>query len=159
VIVHCLSLFGVGVPGGGIVWWLHMGIFIIWIPVVLLGKSRGGKGVPDPTPRWMKGVLGLLFAYAIGNFVYFMINAPKKGSPEARQDPPPPQVVRGFSGHWMIFYGAGFTMLWSAWKERREATLRRCSNGHPVPPLATHCPACKVVVPDKPLHADPKNFA
>ena len=160
VVVHGLSLFGVRVPGGGIVWWLHMGIFVIWIPVVFLSKQRSGKRVLDQTPRWMKRVLGLLFAYAIGNFVYFIATAPKKGSPEARQQvPSPPQVVRGFTGHWMMFYGAGCAVLWSAWKERREATLRRCSNGHAVPTLATQCPTCGAVVPDKPLRVDPKNFA
>ena len=159
IVVHGLSLFGVRTPGGGIVWWLHIGIFVIWIPAVLLSQKRRGKDVLDRTPPWMKRVLGLLFAYAIGNFIYFMATAPKKGSPEARQEPAPPQVLRGFSGHWMIFYGAGFAMLWSAWKERREATLRRCSNGHTVPPLVTQCPTCGAAVPDKPLRVGPKNFA
>jgi hypothetical protein len=159
IVVHGLSLFGVRMPGGGIVWWLHLGIFIIWMPAVLLSQKRRGKDALDRTPPWMKRVLGLLFAYAIGNFIYFMATAPKKGSAEARQQPPPPQVVRGFSGHWMIFYGAGFTMLWTAWNDRREATRRRCTNGHAVRPWATHCPTCGVVVPDKPLHSDPKNFA
>jgi len=152
LIVHGLSLFGVPIPGGGIVWWLHIGIFIIWIPAVFLSQKRSGRVVFDRTPRWMKRVLGFLFAYALGNFIYFVATVPKKGSPEARQQgPAPPQVVRGFSGHWMIFYGAGFTMLWSAWMERREATLRRCPNGHAVPPLVTQCPTCGAVVPDKPV--------
>jgi hypothetical protein len=159
IVVHGLTLFGVRMPGGGIVWWLHIGIFVIWVPAVLLSQKRHGKDALDRTPPWMKRALGLLFAYAIGNFIYFIATAPRKGSPEPRQDPAPPQVVRGFSGHWMIFYGAGFAMLWSAWKERREATLRRCSSGHAVPPLVTHCPTCGAVVPDKPLRLDPKNFA
>jgi len=35
--------------------------------------------------------------------------------------------------HACSFYGAGFSMLWCEWKERREAMNRRCSNGHTVP--------------------------
>gem|GEM_PF-634031 len=159
LIVHGLSVFGVRMPGGGIVWWLHIGIFIIWVPAVVLSQKRRGKEARDTLPRRMQRVLGLLFAYAIGNFIYFMATAPKKGSRETPHEPAPPQVVRGFSGHWMIFYGAGFAMLWTAWNERREATRRRCSNGHAVPPLVLLCPTCGAVVPDKPPRPDPKNFA
>lgn len=150
LIVHGLSLFGVLAPGGDLVFALHIGIFVIWVPAVILSQGRGGKDAFDKTPRWMKRALGVLFAYALLNFGYFMLVAPKKGSREASQHPAPPKVVRGFSGHWMIFYGAGFSMLWCTWKERREATQRRCSNGHQVTAPGTQCPTCGAAIPDQP---------
>ena len=147
VIVHGLSLFGVVPPGGDMAFVLHVGIFIIWIPAVILNQRQGGKDVLDRTPRWMKRALAVLGAYALLNFGYFMIVAPKRGSQEINKHPAPSKVFRGFSGHWMLFYGAGFSMLWCAWKERREAGGRRCPNGHTVPGLVSHCPTCGVVLP------------
>ena len=149
VIVHGLAIFGVTPPGGDIVFVLHIGIFIIWIPAVMLNQ-RHRKDFLDRTPAWMKNTLAVLGAYAILNFGYFLVTSPKKGSAEAKAHPASPKVVRGFSGHWMIFYGAGFAMLWCAWKERRGGTHLRCLNGHVVPPLSTQCPTCGAVVPGKP---------
>ena len=37
---HLLALFGKSIPGGGLVWTLHAGIFVVWIPAVLLSKSK-----------------------------------------------------------------------------------------------------------------------
>src|SRR5258708_14820044 len=139
IIVHGLSIFGVLLPGGDIVFVLHIGIFVIWIPAVILNQRHGGKGVLDKTPPWMKRALGILGAYALLNFGYFMLVAPKTVSPEANQHSAPPKVLRGFSGHWMLFYGAGFSMLWCEWKERRAAMNRRCPNGPAVPQPVPQC--------------------
>jgi len=146
VIVHCLSIFGVNPPGGDIVFFLHVGIFIIWLPAVMLNQ-RHGKDFLDRTPRWMRNAMTVLGAYAILNFGYFIVTSPRKGSAEANRNPASPKVVRGFSGHWMIFYGAGFSMLWCSWKERRAALERRCPNGHAVPQLVPCCPTCGAVLP------------
>jgi hypothetical protein len=39
LIAHLLALFGVAMPGGGIVWLLHVGIFVVWIPAVFASKG------------------------------------------------------------------------------------------------------------------------
>ena len=121
LIVHLLSVLGVRQPGGDLVFFLHAGIFVIWIPAVFLSQKSRGKDITDGLPRWMKYAIGVLFVYALLNFAYFMAVAPKKGSKEMNQHPAPAKVVRGFSGHWLIFYSAGFATLWKGWKERREA--------------------------------------
>ena len=123
LIAHLLSILGVRQPGGDIVFFLHMGIFVIWIPAVFLSQGRRNKDILDQIPRWMKYTISVLFVYALLNFAYFMTVAPKRGSKEINQHPAPAKVVRGFSGHWMIFYGAGFAMLWKAWKDKKLQSL------------------------------------
>src|SRR5947207_13634254 len=41
VIVHTLAFFSVTLPIKDAVFALHMGIFVIWIPVVALNQGRG----------------------------------------------------------------------------------------------------------------------
>jgi len=119
LIVHLLSILGVRQPGGDIVFCLHIGIFVIWIPAVFLSQGTRSKDFLDRLPRWMKYTISVLFLYALLNFGYFMMVAPKRGTREINQHPAPAKVLRGFSGHWMLFYGTGFGMLWKGWKERR----------------------------------------
>jgi hypothetical protein len=118
---HVLALFGKGMPGGGLVWTLHGGIFLVWIPAILLSKWRL-RNVPAPQqvkavfsacPIWMRRAIKLLFAYAIVNFLLFMASTTghMKSTGSA-----PPTVVRGFSGHWMIFYAVAFVSFYSAIK-------------------------------------------
>jgi hypothetical protein len=54
----------------------------------------------------------------------------------------PPEVVRGFSGHWMAVYSAALAILWSAVKLWDENEEQRCPNGHEVRPLAKFCDEC-----------------
>jgi hypothetical protein len=61
-------------------------------------------------PAWARIMVGVLFAYCLINFVSFLWMAhqyPKREVPLALE-------LRGFSGHWMMFYGvahAGFVGL------------------------------------------------
>jgi hypothetical protein len=116
--VHVASLFGIAMPGGETVFALHAGIFVVWIPTVLLGPPMRGQAgrkfwseLREGLPRWMYRGIQVLFVYALVNFVLFASNAPKKSasSPKA-----PPAVVRGFSGHWLVFYGTAFAVLYAA---------------------------------------------
>jgi len=95
-----------------------MGIFVVWIPAVLAALRLTGK-VPRKDfwkaalrgcPPWMRyGAFGL-FCYALLSFAFFMLTS---GTARNSNGPMPWAVVRAFSGHWMIFYGAAFAILYS----------------------------------------------
>jgi hypothetical protein len=148
VAAHCMSLAGIEIPGGGLVWTLHVGIFVVWIPVVLvsLRTSRQSnrkdfwKTALAGCPIWMRRSFYGLFAYAIVNFAIFMVTAANQ--PKHQMGPAPASVIRGFSGHWMAFYGAAFVLLYSRFKAPALFRERKCPNGHLVSPSARFCPDC-----------------
>src|SRR5687768_13550080 len=119
VAAHLSALAGSPIPFGKAVWALHIGIFVVWLPTVLVAYrlTRGAtqkdfwKIALVGCPKWMRTALFIVFGYAILNFVVFMAttasHSPAKGESS-------PEVVRGFSGHWMAFYGAAFATLYSA---------------------------------------------
>jgi hypothetical protein len=96
---------------------LHAGIFIVWIPLVIFAtrsapdRRRGNLEhllavLPDGARVAMYG----LFGYAFLNFAYFLYSS----SPYPRHEVPFRLELRGFSGHWMLFYGVaaiGFVAL------------------------------------------------
>jgi peptidoglycan biosynthesis protein MviN/MurJ (putative lipid II flippase) len=53
---HLLALAGKAPPGGGLVWGLHIGIFAVWIPTVLISR-RKGRGV-ERKLDWKTAVTG-----------------------------------------------------------------------------------------------------
>ena len=125
---HLLALAGSLPPGGNAVFGLHLGIFVLWIPGVLLGlrvnwvqRSRGAwRNVLAGCPTWMRYVTAGLFVYAIVNF--FLAFAEVDARP-GDDDALSSAVLRGFSGHWMLFYGVAFAVLYSVY---RKPELLRC---------------------------------
>lgn len=117
VVAHVASLLGVTVPGGKLVWALHIGIFVVWVPAILIANHRGNPKRELYTklsrwPRWLRYAGSALFAYAIVNFILFIVTTGSGPQPEGDA---PPSVIRGFSGHWMIFYGAAFAIFTTAY--------------------------------------------
>ena len=122
---------------------LHVGIFVVWIPAVLVAQRLVGnlnrkdfwkvilKGAPD----WMRFMVYGFLGYTLVNFLLFMTTAPSGGSGN-----PPAVVWRGFSGHWMAFYSAALAILYSA--ARTVDTSSRCTNGHVASSNAAYCPRC-----------------
>ena len=110
---HAAALLGQEDPLGGYAWLLHVGIFVVWLPVVFVSRSltRGTtrwfswnvalRGAPD----WMRYVLYALFVYAFVNFF--------RSQPDGEHGMSP-NTLRLFSGHWMLFYGAAFVVMYSA---------------------------------------------
>jgi len=84
------------------------------------------------------GLYGIAI-YAAVNFVVFILLT--VGKPQG-SGPMPPGVVRGFSGHWMIFYGAAFAILYSYKQVGGENAVRRCVAGHEVSATAKFCEQC-----------------
>jgi hypothetical protein len=134
-------------PGGKAVWAFHVGIFVVWIPTVLIsipithGAKRKDfwKIALIGCPKWMRQAVYVVFGYGILNFIYFMATTMNHGQPNGDA---PPQVIRGFSGHWMIFYSAAFAALYSAYVVGYSNFRRRCPNGHVVPLTAKFCEEC-----------------
>jgi len=143
--VHFGALLGRKVAPSEYFWMLHMGIFVVWLPAVLVQSKQSGswktrtsmREMAPGAPKWLNAVVGFFFLYAFINFAIFFFNAPagKRQGPDT-----PPEVWRGFSGHWMLFYSAALAMLYSAAKS--VSSVSRCVNGHPLPPGAAVCSLC-----------------
>jgi hypothetical protein len=127
-------------------WILHMGIFVVWFPAVMVAQRQVGnlhrkdfwKVILTDSPDWVRYLIYGFLAYAVINFMYFFTQAPTGHSEDAD---PPPMVWRGFSGHWMVFYLAALAILYST-AARQNAETQRCTNGHPVQPSANFCSRC-----------------
>ncbi|HEX4350517.1 MAG TPA: hypothetical protein VH251_09020 [Verrucomicrobiae bacterium] len=119
VACHLMGWLHIQPPGGQWAFLLHVGIFVVWIPLVIsanrtMPKPNQGRGnlehLSALLPKWVRIATGVLFGYAILDFLYFIYctsQYPKNGVPFYIE-------LRGFSGHWMMFYGvatAGFVAL------------------------------------------------
>jgi hypothetical protein len=160
VLVH-LASYGHEPLGIEQTWPLHVGIFVVFIPAVVgaQGRRRGGghdcAGAEyEHAPRWMSRVLAVCGAYALVNFVLFIVimmgTAWTAGSVRERKGRPVlmkdgevlreatdeevrlarARTTRGFSGHWMFFYWASIIGIVDARRRhaieaaRREAAVR-----------------------------------
>lgn len=145
---HCMALAGATIPGGNLVWGLHIGIFVVGIPMVLVAlqisrftnQKDMWKVALAGCPSWMRRAFYFLFAYSILNFVLFMITTGSQSKTELGEVPL--SVVRGFSGHWMIFYGAAFAVLYSRIHAPQLYCARKCPQGHAVSLTARFCSEC-----------------
>ena len=128
-IVHILTYFGVDLlTPFPVLWGLHIGIFIVFIPMVLsnrqhFGQRQNMKILFAPIPQWPRVLVGVLFVYAIINFTIFFFLS-KGGTPAIEDGRYVLQnhgqfiraltadefhwqhvyIARGFSGHWLLFY-------------------------------------------------------
>lgn len=149
LIAHLCGLCGVLPRIGFSIWTLHVGIFAIWIPAVLVSikMNRGvnqkdyWKNILAGCPRWMRRTVYVLVAYTVINFIFFIVTTPKQNFSSSHNEPTP-AILRGFSGHWMLFYGVGFATLYSAYTLGWDGLQRRCRNGHPVSLVARFCEQC-----------------
>jgi hypothetical protein len=150
VIVHVSALLGTPSPLGEIAWGLHIGIFIVWLPAVIVAMSLVKdfkqkdywKAALRGCPKWMKNLTYFFFGYAILNFALFIILEIVSGNSKESRSGTPPNVFRGFSGHWMVFYCAAMAILYSAIHVKEHDDARRCLNGHLVSPSAKFCEEC-----------------
>lgn len=124
------------------IWLLHIGIFVVWLPALAVQGTlpRGADGKFKPfayAPKWMRWLTSAAFAYALINFAVFIFLV-HTGSPsyeggryilqnhgkfvrqisEQEYHQYRAYEVRGFSGHWMLFYAAAMTMLASGIRYR-----------------------------------------
>ncbi len=136
LIIHLTTFFGID-PAKHIplVWGLHVGIFVVFIPMVLFQGSTKRKDYWSrffgTMPRWTRYTVKAFSVYAIMNFALFFFLS-RGGTPDVRdgkyvlhnhgnvireltQDEYEWQnayIVRGFSGHWMFFYLMPALFFW-----------------------------------------------
>ena len=147
LISHLAALLGMTGPLGNRVWILHIGIFIVWFPAVLVaqrltrGTSQKGlwKAALRGCPEWMRNMTYGFFGYAMLNFAIFMFTSPKGKPSDGFMLP---SEVRGFSGHWMAFYSAALAIHYSARRLWDTDWNPRCRNGHAISPFAKFCETC-----------------
>lgn len=129
LLVHVMVLMGVDlttcVPA---VWDLHFGIFVVFLPFVLLSrKGLAGKnsvlGIAADVPRWVAVLGAMIFAYAMVNFFIFtqhsengnaliqhgkrvLLNHGKliRELTASEYTALKANELRGFSGHWLLLY-------------------------------------------------------
>jgi hypothetical protein len=115
--VHIGAVFGAKVAPDYFFVLLHVGIFVVFFPAILVAQRLVGntrrsdfwKVALRDVPPWLRYVVYASFGYAIFNFVLFATKTPAGGSGAN----PPAEVWRGFSGHWMAFYSAAFALLYA----------------------------------------------
>jgi hypothetical protein len=125
--VHVGALFGRRVAPEYFFALLHVGIFIVFFPAILVAQKRVGstnrkdfwKAVTKGSPDGLRYLLYFFFAYAFINFFIFIVQALPGTAPK---DQNPAAQWRGFSGHWMLFYCASFVILSSALHSSRQRT-------------------------------------
>ncbi|MGE3150020.1 MAG: hypothetical protein AB7K04_13225 [Pseudorhodoplanes sp.] len=159
LIVHLASFGGITLGGNTLFMGLHVGIFPLWIPVMLMAnKMTGASRVPatfkpwkdqrwtillSGCPVWMRYMTYGFFIYAIVNFVIFVVTAPTGKSAGGE---PSSMIWHGFSGHWMAFYSAGLAVLTTVYRKGRSNLQPRCPNGHAVALNDRFCAECGVAI-------------
>lgn len=154
LVAHITALMGLDLRVGNFVFALHIGIFVVWFPAVFLamrmgrGKNRSAFGfgtvswkqILSGCPDWMRYLLFGLFAYVFLNFFFSMDNTVSSTSPQ--DSPSSPQVIRGFSGHWLVFYYAAFAIAYSALMKPELLSDAVCKMGHKALPSDKFCSEC-----------------
>jgi len=157
LVSHIAALIRMPGPLGDFTWILHLGIFVVWIPAAITSNIMGRnsprkdfwKVALRGCPPWMRYAFYAIIGYAILNFIFFLITAPSGHSPSGGSMPP--SVVRGFSGHWMVFYFAGFAILYSKTHGSDQGRPAHCPNGHPINASAKYCETCGAPIFQTPI--------
>lgn len=135
-----------GVPMDMLLGWLSGGIFVVWIPTVLLvARMQNAQGTMRMSwrellagcPEWMRYTVYGLFAYALINFLFMIGTGVNDSLPN-----PALQPWRVMMGHGMLFYGAAFAVMYSVTQKPRLMKTRTCVAGHAVGMNDSFCPQC-----------------
>jgi hypothetical protein len=150
LLVHLCALAGIDVATAvPAVYGLHFAIFVLFIPFMLSLNKRFGRRVrlsalAQLLPRWVRGLMFVLFAYVVVNFFLFLA-ATGGGSPSQQENGQfilqshgklirvltaqeytafKANEVRGFSGHWLLFYFLPFAYFCFGTKNNADADAK-----------------------------------
>ena len=126
VACHFMGWLHIEPPWGKSVFVLHVGFLVLWFPLVIFATRTMPKGATGNVehllaelPKWVRRAVTVLLVHTFLNFAYFMYctsQYPKRGVPFYLE-------LRGFSGHWILFYGmavTGFVALARLARKRKE---------------------------------------
>lgn len=124
--VHLVSIAGRKVAPHAFIGILHVGIFVVWFPAVLVAIKRVGntnrkdfwKVVVRGSPEWVRYMVYGFLAYAVVNFLIFIPSVVSD-----RTETMSVTAWRAFSGHWMAFYSAALAILYSASVSQKNHAL------------------------------------
>ena len=152
LLVHIAALLGTD-PSDRfpLIWLLHVGIFVVFIPLVFSSRKRFGS---KPTfadlranfPAWAVALGVAVFVYVGGNFLLFILST-QGGSPSmqagkfilqshghfireitsAEYTSFKANEVRGFSGHWLAFYY--IACIYFAFEKKSNPSFKRTPDG------------------------------
>ncbi|MCK5147145.1 hypothetical protein KAR48_10350 [bacterium] len=109
-------------PLGSSTWFQLNGVVVLLVPMIFITRylARGyekpefWKAVLRGCPQWMKYTIVGIFLYAFINFMLsFILPLPTQPGIE---NIPLNRLMRGFSVHWMAFYGLAVGVFYSALK-------------------------------------------
>lgn len=158
--VHVTALLGLDISEKvPLVWSLHAGIFVVFIPFALMSRKVFG---PKPSfaqlrehfPLWVVVLGSVIFAYAIVNFLLFIL-ATHGGNPSIQDGKFVLQShghlvreltaneyaslkaneLRGFSGHWLVFYFMPFAYFAFCKKSNPSVEATSCGKPQAAPHL------------------------
>ena len=119
---------------------LFIGLFIVWLPTVLLmnGLTRDfrqrdlWKAALRGCPGWMQKTLWAIWGYVF--FAAFVLPFLRGSNPGASPS--------GFVIFPAVFYSTSFGVMYSLLHADEIDAGRRCLNGHLISPLAKFCEEC-----------------
>jgi len=131
---------------------LHVGIFVVFFPAVLVAQKRTGytgrrdfwKVALRGAPEWMRYLVYGFLGYAFINFFWTMTQLPTGHTSHAMTA----VEWRLFSGHWMAFYWTSFAILYTAAIQPPPDAMvvaptgSHCANGHLIAPEESFCSVC-----------------
>jgi hypothetical protein len=125
LVSHCCGLLGIAQPLGEVTWCLHLGIFVVWLPAMMVEQSPvkdfkqkdDWKACLPGCPAWLRWMTAAFGTHAILNFIICL--AVVQAAPPVAGAPAHPVVFAMFSGHWMAFYSAEAATLYSYLVVRR----------------------------------------
>ena len=139
-LLHIATFFAGPEFGQRLLFILFSGIFIVWLPTVLLMnrltrdfKQRDlWKAALRGCPGWMQKTLWVVWGYVF--FAAFILPFLRGSNPGASP------------GSFLIFpaafYSTSFGVMYSVVNVDRFDASRRCLNGHAISPLAKFCQEC-----------------
>ena len=164
---HISSLFGHTGPLGPFAFVLHIGVFAVMFPAMLLGRrltgqrdtSRGAglaswSRLFSGCPAFARILLVAFAVYALINF-FSLLPVPHP-PPHEGFNPMSPADVRLFSGHWIVLYSVAFCILRSYSRFIVTPPVFQCTNGHSFAATKESCPQCGS--PAQPTRAAPPKF-
>lgn len=118
LVIHIAALAGTALVSMVGFFTLHAASILLFFPAV---KASTQQGRPQSLtvaikswPEWLRIPAYVFFYYAILNFflcvVFFLMQEP--GYDSFQDATPTPQVIRWFSGHWMLFFLVSASMMY-----------------------------------------------